>query len=251
MCEMNGYTCIFAGVKTSESSPLFAPLAFDYKLVKAVEFTDSVMHTLTDELCKMFPYMKALWANTLSIEQIAPNALHDCKNLTHVSFESNKLKKLDPNVFEGNSKLEIISLKNNLLRELDGNIFEPLTQLQTLSLSSNLLTELPLPQFPKLEKLEVLWISSNKLTNIDDQELFRKFPKLKKISLQNNLFDCARLRIILDALRSSTVQVVKTDVVNGNSNLTTIENVECVNEIQQTTVNDEEDDDSGFILMEG
>lgn len=229
-CTLIGKNCTFTGIQTSESAPHFHPHASDNQTVEIVEFTDSVMPVLTDELCKVFPNLKELWADKLSMEQIAPNALHECKHLKYVSFWTNKLQTLDANIFEMSPKLETITFQLNYLNTIDGKLFKHTKNLQRLCLAENFLSKLPLDQFPILEKLESLFIHVNDLTDLDDLELIRKFRNLKEVYIHNNLFDCARLRIILDGLRRNNVEVKEwyKHVYTRNKNLTTIENVECV-----------------------
>lgn len=78
------------------------------------------MPTLTDEICKAFPNLKEMYTEKLSMEPIAPKALHECKKLTYISFLTNKLRKLDQKLFEGNAELTYISIQNNLLENIDG-----------------------------------------------------------------------------------------------------------------------------------
>lgn len=229
-CVLIGKNCTFTGIRTSESAPHFHPFASDNHTVEIVEFTDSVMPVLTDELCKVFPNLRELWADKLSMEEITPNALHECKKLTYVSFWTNKLITLDPTIFNGNPELETVSFQLNYLDAIDGKMFKHNQNLQRLCLAENFLRKLPLDQFPILEKLKVLFIQVNDLTDLDELELTRRFRNLKEIYMHNNVFDCDRLRIIIDALRRNNIEVKEwfKHVYVRNTNLTTVDNVECV-----------------------
>lgn len=229
-CKLSGKTCIFSGIRTSEYNLYFNPSASDYNAVHEVLFLDSVMPILTDELCKVFPNLKVLELCELSIQQIAPKALHACRKLTNINFYDNKLEKLDPNLFEGNPELDYVNFQGTRLREIDGNMFVPTKKLEQLILGDNFLTKVEFDHFPKLEKLEVLDLFANELVDLDEQDLLRKFPSLEEITLHNNLFDCDRLRSIIGALHENYVEIIEWEKneVERNSHLTTIDNVECV-----------------------
>lgn len=234
-CKLNGTLCTFSQVRTSKSDVFFNPSAEDNNAVKTVRFEDSVMPILTNELCKVFPNLKVLYVDQLLMEQIESNALHECKKLTSLSFFGNKLKNLDQNLFEGNPELTGLVISNNLLNTIDGKLFKHIKKLEWLYLSDNFLTEIPLDQFPRLENLE--YLSINDVKDLDHQDLLQKLPNLKEIYMHNNVFDCDRLRIILDVLRKNKVQLkaVDKDRATRNTNLnTTIKNVECMTAEKQS-----------------
>lgn len=228
-CTLIGHNCTFSGVRTTEAAPLFHPYASDNYTVEIVEFTDSVIPVLTNELCKVFPNLKELWADKLSLEKIHPDALHDCEQLVYVSFWTNKLKGVDSHVFDENLELETISFQLNFLNDIDGKLFHHNKKLHRLCLAENSLVKLSLESFPILEHLEELFLQMNYLTDLDDQELMRKFKNLKDIYIQNNMFDCDRLQVILDGLHKDNVEVKEVEHVNlRNTNLNHLDNVECV-----------------------
>lgn len=222
--------CIFNGVRTSKSNLYFNPTASNHSAVTSNNFVRSVMPILTNELCKAFPNLIRLALPSLSMEQIMPNALHECKKITSIYFFNNNLQKLDPNVFEGSIELDFINLQVNHFTDIDGRVFASVPKLEQLILGENLLTELRLDTFPKMEKLQHIDISVNDLTDFDEHELLRKFPDLRSITMHNNLFDCGRLRNIIDVLHKNKVQLEEFErsEQTRNANLTTVENVECV-----------------------
>lgn len=186
------------------------------------------MPTLTNELCNTFLYLQKLYADQLSMESIDNYALQKCKNLTYVSFGNNKLTNLESNIFEGSPNLDYISFEGNRLKTIDVSMFNPVKQLKELHLGENFLTEFPIQKFAKLANLTDLSIHSNNLSDLDEQGLVDKFPKLKKIYLQGNLFECDRLKIIIDALRKNNVEL---------ADITTIESVACVAKSLEEPVN--------------
>lgn len=229
-CNLTLDTCTFSGIRTSATNMYFNASAVNITAVQTVRFADTVMPILTNELCKTFPNMKILRATNTSIEKIAPNALHACKALTEVSFFRNKLEKLDHNTFENNSELEYISIQENNFKSIDSMFYELPKKLKSLILAENYLTYFPIGEFPVVSTLERLDIYANQLTDLDEQEVLHKFPNLKKIFMHNNLFDCDRLRIILNAFRRRGVSVEEwfKHAVTRNTNLPKVGTVECL-----------------------
>lgn len=229
-CFTFGTNCIFSAVETNKSDLYFHPSSTNNTAIKNVMFKNSSIPVFTDELCKTFPNLRILEMDNVALEEIAPNALHECKNLVYLSFYQNKLKQMDVNTFEMNHELEQLILQHNLLKSFEGNTVEPLKNLRLLSVSDNYLTELRFDHFPTLQNLTELDIYGNNLRDIPVFDMLYKFPRLTSIYMHNNLFDCDRLRVILRALHNRYVQIKEWEKEKStrNTGLHTIENVECV-----------------------
>lgn len=229
-CVLIGHNCTFSGIRTTEASPHFHPHASDNDTVHIVEFTDSVMPVLTNELCKVFPNLKELWADKLSLERIQGDALLDCKKLKYISFWTNKLQGVVEHILVGNQELETVSFQGNYLMAVDGRMFTHNKKLRRLCLADNFLNTLALDNFPILEELEELFVHVNDLTDLDDRELIRKFRNLKDIYIHNNMFNCDLVPRIIDGLRRNNVKVKEwyKHAYTRNANLKKIDNVECV-----------------------
>lgn len=229
---INGSICTFSGVETTKFNKLFHPSSKNNTAVKIIEFKSSTIHTLTKELCDIFPQLKMLEVAKAALMCIAPNALENCKSLTYVDFRENELAAVDPGLFKENHQLTYINFENNHLKKVDGKMFEHLTQLWLLNVGNNFLTEFSVYQFPQLENLYKLFIYGNDLADLDVNALITKFPNLRYISIHNNLFDCNRLRIIIDTLslkRKNRVWLVEWNkgYATRNIKLPKIEHVEC------------------------
>lgn len=222
--------CWLSAVVTNKSALYFHPSSTNNTAIKTVMFVKSSIPVLTDELCKTFPNLQILEMDIVDLEEIAPKALYECKNLVYVSFHRNKLQQLDVNTFETNHELTQLILQNNSLRSFDGRMVEPLKKLRLLSVPDNFLTDLKFDQFPKLDKLTDFDIYGNNLRDLDVFVMLDKFPNLSSIYMHNNLFDCDRLRIILGALHKRQVQIKEWEKEKSvrNIGLRTIENTECV-----------------------
>lgn len=227
-CNLVNRVCTFSGKEPSESSLYQASGKAQY--VEEIRFDDCVIHTLTEKLCETFPNIKKLEAEKLSMKTVQPNALHACKNLTKVSFWKNELETLDQNLLQGSSKLVYVSFQDNHLKSIDGQMFGAVKNLRELYLAGNFLTEFPIHTFTESKQLKILSIHSNKLTDLDEQSLINKLPNLKSIHLQGNLFDCNRLKIIIDAIKRNGVELedLKDATTTLNVRLNMIDHVQCV-----------------------
>lgn len=228
-CTLNGTTCTFFGVFTTSTNQLFKPSSVNNNLVETILFKQSTMHTLTKEMCEVFPNLKQLVVDFVSLEQIAPNALQKCKNLTNISFWINKLVEVDRHLFKENAQLGRVVFQNNKIKIIDGRMFENQLKLYELNIAQNQLIDFAMHGFPTLEKLETLYIHENDITDLDENELTNKFPNLKVIYMHNNLFDCNRPRIIINTLRRKNIQLLefRKEKMTRNVNLSKIENIEC------------------------
>lgn len=212
----------------------FQPTAPQADEIKKLHFTNSTIHTFSTAVCDAFPKLEELHANGLSLKEVDANALHKCTKLTHVSFADNDLTTLDTKLFVNNLYLVRVSLDNNvLLKKIDGHMFNPLMNLEELSVSRISLKDFPVHEFPELGQLQKLRMHSNDLTDLDEMELKRKFPNLTHVELNGNLFDCNRLRVMLNCLKSENIKPDSSDTM-VTRNFTKLDGkYDCVTEEQR------------------
>lgn len=236
-CLLNGTSCIFSEVNTTKARPLFHPSSVNNNKVQKIQFKRSSMYILTEEICETFPNLTELRIINVSLGRITSNALHGCRKLTFIHVSMNNITDLPLNLFEKNRDLYAVVLQNNHLKSIDGRMFAHLKSLTHLAVPENYLDEFPVYQFPVLDKLTSLYIYENDITDLDEQELLLKFPNLKHIYMHNNLFDCDRLKIVINALRRNGIEFRQFDkhIRTRNSNLSTIENIECMTKDEHVT----------------
>jgi Leucine-rich repeat (LRR) protein len=126
---------------------------------------------------------------------------NDLKNISEVC----KFQKLETLILAGNRNLEFATFKFSCWPELrklylyDTNLkrlnyeyrlFIGLNKLKLLDLSENNLDMLCVGNFPALLELEQLGVDRNKLKTMNAQDLKSKFPKLNRIDIENNPWDC-------------------------------------------------------------
>lgn len=199
--------CVFYDIQTTEDNPLFHPNSSDSKFTPHVEFHNSQMHTLTDELCIAFPSLRILKLEHLAMHKIKELALALCKNLMNVSFYNNSLGVLDVPVFKSTQPMQYLTFTDNKLTKISPIILEGLNELTYFSVHYNFLIEFPVHKIRQLFRLNALLVSENNLTDLDEQELIYKFPNLTSIQVASNRFDCDRLKTMLGTFRRNKILV--------------------------------------------
>lgn len=232
-CILEGTTCTFSGLNFKTPDYYFSPLSTNNNIVEKINFLDSTIQTMPNDFCKVFPNLREIKIPNVSLEHFAPNAFQDCKFLTKLQIFMNNLTSLNMDLFAENSKLVNIDLQNNNLKEINGKMFNSLNQLNYLNLAENLLKDFPVEEFPVMEKLEHLILYSNNLTDLKELELLTKFPNLKYLHINNNLFDCERLKMIVATLKRKGVKFLKwfeETFSNKEQNTSTVDGMECYTE---------------------
>lgn len=117
------------------------------------------------------------------IQNIAPNALGDCKELQILNLTHNLIVQIDPGLFKFMSKLQEVLLGNNSLSVIESNTFFFTSGLEVLDLQSNKLTSAS--GLDGMSKLKVLFLNDNQIGNITDMD-FSGLTSLEHMCLQNN-----------------------------------------------------------------
>lgn len=226
--------CIFTNVHTTETDLLFHPTSeVEKSSVWIIKFqlNSSSVHTFTNEICRTFPNLQDIYAAGISLKKIAPNALHACTLITVVNFNENQIEELDQNLFIKNPNLKEVYFKTNKLKRIDGKMFEPVTHLRYLDLDDNQLDTLPLQDFPVLRELQTFDFNRNNLMELDECALLHKFPMLSRIRLNHNLFNCNKLRIGKEFLKSKGIEILSYGNRTRAFEVTYFEDDACLNDI--------------------
>uniref|UniRef100_A0A8D3E6C9 Si:ch211-191d15.2 n=1 Tax=Scophthalmus maximus TaxID=52904 RepID=A0A8D3E6C9_SCOMX len=102
------------------------------------------------------------------------------------NLENNRIRAIQPGALQGLYKLQVLTLKGNNLTSLPLNLPPSLTH---LDLSANCISALDLPSLSFLVNLQVLKINSNCLRSVPESA-FDRLPRLRSVSLANNLWAC-------------------------------------------------------------
>lgn len=141
----------------------------------------------------------------VNVTKIELGAFDTCPNMKYIHI-SGSLLSIDPRIFRNNQLLEVISLASIGLHRISGNTFATLKKLRSLNLADNFLTEFAIHNFPLMPMLEEIYLNGNSLTDLNVEELFEKFPSLKKLHLNHNSFECDRATEIEDYLKFSQIE---------------------------------------------
>lgn len=226
------FWCVFSSVNTTKEKLMFNPTADKPYLVKKVKFTKSTIHTLTNEICNAFPNLKELELDQVSLEKIGVAALYNCTKLTDVSFWTNALVDLPDDIFKNNLLIETLTFQHNNMKQINPIILSNLTKLKTIAINENYLTEFPVYKMPLVSSLVTIWIHHNDLMDLDEQEIIYKFPNLKTIYMEDNPFNCDRLKVILAAFQRKNITVDRwhDSPRDRKYTLTTVDNVDCLSD---------------------
>lgn len=145
----------------------------------------SVSSNVPSIICSDFPNLATLSLWDIGIERVSENAFKNCKLISTVNLEKNRITELDENVFRENLKLEYLFLGFNQLTTLPGNIFINQHVLMTLWIDNNRITHLPENVFRSLRKLTSLNINENQLSTLTPN-IFNSLKNLESLSLSSN-----------------------------------------------------------------
>lgn len=86
-------------------------------------------------------------------------------------------------------------------------MFENTKNLGHLALSYNLLFHFDMVGMPKLENLFNLELNFDNLLDFNENVLVDKFPRLRRIGLEGNLFECRNLQSMLGVMRARKIEI--------------------------------------------
>lgn len=198
--------CIFKGISTTETHPFFEPSYRNRWQVERITFDNSTIPILTSEICETFPNLLHLELRGCSLNRIQDRAL-SCDKLEFFSIEGNVVTEINPNLLWYKPNLKTIDFSNNKLTYIDVKMFESTKNLVHLELSNNNLFHLDIAGIPNLENLRQLYINNNNLLDLDETALVTKFPNLRILGLEGNLFQCQNLETMLKVIGERNIKL--------------------------------------------
>lgn len=199
--------CIFESISTNETHPYFQPSFPDPSKVERISFKNSKMPLLTNEMCLAFPNLKQLDPVECSLKRIEDGALSSCHNLFAFKIWSNVVTEINPNLFMTNPDMIYILFSSNKLTHINVTMFERTKKLEILDLNNNFLVHLDVGRMQKLEKLRSLSINVNNLLDLDENGVVNKFPNLKSLHMEGNLFECRNLEVMIKVFKGKSVDL--------------------------------------------
>lgn len=174
--------------------------------------TLSTINTTIDhippEVFTMFPNLQELWFLVETAKEITSVDLLPAKNLTHLYFTSNKIRRLSAGTFEP-MKLEYLKVDKNMIEIIEDFTFANLTSLQSLYLHRNKLTVIGREVFYGLSELLVLDLGENEIRTIE-AGAFDDLGKVQRLDLNDN-----KLIVLNDHLFDGLGKL-NTLLLNGN-----------------------------------
>lgn len=166
---------------------------FAARNIEGVSIIDinSEYRMLTSSTCdRNGAFLDKFIAHERKIRTVAVDTFYSCPHLTFITLAMNNIRELHRDTFKSNNKLTELHLSYNKLTCIHENLFKSLKNLKVLDLSGNNLETIA-PVFASgLNNLVSLRIASMRLLELFAEDLIENFPKLKEVSLENNLLEC-------------------------------------------------------------
>lgn len=161
--------------------------------VTSVFFKDSIVNTISSDICDTFRHIIQLEIKTAQVKNIVKGAFKNCKEMKLLYMPNNNLHDtLDENLFRTNVKLNFINFQSNALSYWHPKSFDKL-RLKQLWLAHNQMNDFPITLIMRSKNtLNTLYIDNNKLTDLDAERLVENFPKLLRVHFHSNSIPKAR-----------------------------------------------------------
>lgn len=199
--------CEFRYVRATNEAPLFQPSWSGTQKVNRIFFTECQIPVMTTELCSSFPELWRLDLERASLSNVNETALHNCGQLSYISFYNNNLQTVHRDIFKQNTGLRFISFSCNALTHIDMSIFSHLYLLEELALDNNKIVIIDFGLAGDLPKMSILHLGSNQLIEMNEVTILNRYSNLTKVYMEDNLFLCLRVPAILELFRSKNVTV--------------------------------------------
>lgn len=193
----------------------------------------TVTHALMSSICKCQPKIEIHKGNLAEVDEISFNS---CKDIDHLSFYENKIRRVPGETFKGLHSLKNLELGGNRLTCINEEWFTDLRALKELHLQKNQITSVPQKMLSYLPKLEKLVLFSNKITSFNlDLDAFNQL-KLN-LYLADNPLACSDI----DTLTSNSVLRLNNEIffnkTRRNTGLTNPKGFDCLASLSKISTN--------------
>lgn len=203
------HKCILNDLNVTQDDPIIEPIARNASTVKIV-LLHGIVPVLTRHICDTFgSTLESFEANNVSLEEIAEDTFFNCRKLSRLHLDENKIVKLHEKAFRGMYQLTKLWFRRASV-PLEELYLRDSHNLKMLSFGVCNITSFPVETIRKnvrLENLEELYLYSNNLFDLEFEKLLKYAPNLKKIYLADNNFKCSRLAEILAIARSQKISI--------------------------------------------
>lgn len=144
-------------------------------------------------------------------------------HLEILDLSFNKLEIIASYDFSSMPVLNNLFLNNNFLKVAKIDEWKNLDFLQMLDLGSNLLNNFNFTLNPFILQIDTLSLANNNISALNVTNLAEHLRYLTNLDINNNTFDCATLRNILDDLSTKSVEVKGKETLRSN-----LEGIYCI-----------------------
>nr|XP_060612504.1 nyctalopin-like [Anolis sagrei ordinatus] len=179
--------------------------------LEALDLTSNNMRYIPEAFRKLV-HLTKLSLERNNIEAIGRDSLKDMVALKDLNLRKNRIWTIQKDAFLRLDRLGVLNLGHNRLSDLPKQLFAGLTRLRTMHLEANHLTGISCP-FGSLRNLRKLYLNNNRIASIASSafsalkeldflhlnrnnlshlssHLFVDLPKLRRISLSHNPWEC-------------------------------------------------------------
>lgn len=168
-----------------------------------LEISKQKIFQLAENLFEYTTKVENLRLHENNIVEIHPNTFSTLKNLRMLHMNDNLLESIPENLFQNNKELEVIYMHKNRLQTVHSNTMVNLLDLRILSFSFNYIDNI---DFSHNKNLTVINLFNNNLTEIP--KITREnFPKLNRIAITGNFFNCSYAKRIVKELLALKIEI--------------------------------------------
>lgn len=188
------------------------PVALEVINSTRLNLYNNKLQYLQEDLFNYNSRFQKLYFNFNKISGFHPRVFQKLPNLIHIYLSNNELTEIDGNLFDENTKLIWLYIDNNRLRFFYPNTFRSLKNLEILDVSFNQLKAFDMHLLSSTKKLEWLMLGNNNLTELRYNDLKLSLPKLNRISVIQNKFNCSFAQQFEDHVRDNDIDTYSNPV---------------------------------------
>lgn len=183
--------------------------------------------------------LKFLYLGKNQLTTLNDGTFRELINLETLDLSYNFLQEINDELLMTNKKMDMLDLRGNKIGVIGSNAFKNLERLSNLDLASNNLKKLPSYVFDTLTNLRTLVLFENHLTELDltwkdntgcghkPNGTRMILPRLAKISLAENKWNCSYLKSIILTLDIYEVRQLPYKLMHATDPKTNVKGVFC------------------------
>ncbi|XP_063709482.1 leucine-rich repeat transmembrane neuronal protein 4-like [Culicoides brevitarsis] len=183
--------------------------------------------------------LRFLYLGKNQLTTLHDGTFRELVNLETLDLSYNSLLEISDELFTTNKVLDSLDLRGNKIGVISPNAFKNLERLSNLDLASNNIKKIPAQAFDMLVNLRSLVLFENNLTELDltwqdnsgcgHQTNGSKMilPRLTKISLAENKWNCSYLETLMETLENYDVRQLPYKLIHPEDPKINVKGVSC------------------------